>query len=124
MSSLTTEEVALESPLERDKDTEVTVTFKISAEALEMLVPKRATRRQFEEAYTVMLACGLYTRLQDIRDSQLREEVETHDRAGNVIVPGVRRKADLRRAGRDAQVALTHLETALLWGEKAASFIR
>lgn len=123
-SSLTGDEASLESPLNRDQDTEVTVKFKISKEALAQLVPPNTSRRQFEEGFTLLLLCGVYTRIQDLRELQHTEAVAMYDGAGNVIVPAMRRKEALRRAGRLAQIALTELEDAALWADKAALQLR
>lgn len=123
-SQLTTEQTVQESELVRDQDTEVTVTFKISREAMDQLVSRGTTRRQFEEALTTLLACGLYTRIQAMRDAQSQIEATTHDKAGNPIVPTIRRNADLRQAGRYAQLGLTSIEAALVWADKAAPLVR
>jgi hypothetical protein len=122
-SQLTPDETAEESRIERG-DREVTVTFKISAEALDTLVPRGTTQRQFNEAIVTLLACGIYTKLQAIRELQHTEVTKTHDASGNEIVPGVRRKDELRRAGRLAQIALTNLEDVALWADKAVVWTR
>lgn len=97
-SQLSVEETALESELDRSQDVEVSVKFRISKEAMARLVPPRTSRRQFEEAFTMLLACGLYTRIQDVRDKKIEGLLEHV---------------------RQSQVALTNLETAVLWAEKA-----
>jgi hypothetical protein len=123
-SQLTTEETARESEIERGHDREVTITFKISTEALDILVPKGTTKRQLDEALTTLLACGLYTRIQNLRDLSKSESIRTHDEGNNPIVPAIRRKEELRMVGRYAQVALTHLETVALWADKAVVWTR
>lgn len=123
-SQLTVEQTSLELPLDREKATQVTISFNVSPEAIDRLVPRGATRRQFEEAFTTLLACGLYTRIQDIRELQKAERTETRDAGNNVIVPALRRSQELQQAGRFAQVALTHLETAALWADKAVVWTR
>ena len=123
-SQLTVEQTALESPLERDKDFEVTVTFRVSAEAINLLVPRGVTARQFQEAFTTLLIAGAYTQVQKTRDLQKTERTETRDAGNNVIVPALRRSQELQQAGRFAQVALTHLETAALWADKAVVWTR
>jgi hypothetical protein len=118
-SQLTDEQTAQETPLDRGKDIEVTLTFRVSAEAIDRLLPRNATRRQFEAAQATLLAAGLYTRLQALRDLQHTEKIDVLVAPGVVNVPGMRRKEELKQAGRYAQVALTHLETVALWSDKA-----
>lgn len=117
-SQLDENEVIAESPVHDGTDKTVSVSFTISAEAIDMLVKRGITGRSLQQSQTVLLACGIYTLLAELRDKQhaiplLSPEEERKD------VPRARRRAQLRAAGRCAALAITSLEDAILWAAQA-----
>jgi len=123
VSSLNDEETVLQSPAEHKTRT-VTTNFDISVEAMDHLVSKGMSERMFTNAKFLLLACGLYSLIQEMRDLQKTEAVETTLGSGEPNLPGIHRQQDLMLVGRYSQVALTHLETAVLWAQKAAPYVR
>lgn len=111
-------EIAAETSVHDGEPRTVTVSFEISAEAIDTLVKRGATGRSLQQSQTVLLACGMYTLLAKLRDQQFEQEpVSAEELHKNK--PLARRRAQLKAAGRCAALSITSLEQALLWAAQA-----
>jgi hypothetical protein len=115
---LNNEEIAAETSVHDGEARSVTVTFTISAEAIDTLVKRGVTGRSLQQSQTVLLACGMYTMLAGLRDQQ-HSSPPMDAEALRKNVPEARRRAQLKRAGRCAALALTNLEDTLMWAAQA-----